>query len=136
MIAAHRRWKVITGDHGGESRPDSVRGRKEGRGQICHVGPVGQREQWESDRGRCGARLSARAGAVPDGRARLVSEVKRALRVVRGRPRGLGRAGHWAERERKKGKWAGWVWDFWAGFWFFSFLFSFLIQTLLQSNTI
>jgi len=49
---------------------------------------------------------------------------------------GLGRAGHWAERERKKGKWAGWVWDFWAGFWFSSFLFSFLIQTLLQSNTI
>ena len=29
------------------------------------------------------------------------------LRVVLGRPRGLGRAGHWAERERKKGKWAG-----------------------------
>ena len=47
-------------------------------------------------------RLSVRAGGVPDGRARLVSEVKRALRVVRGRPRGLGRAGHWAERERKR----------------------------------
>ena len=37
---------------------------------------------------------------MPDGQAHLVSEVKRALRVVLGRPRGLGHAGHWAKQER------------------------------------
>ena len=76
-------------------RERRARGRR-----IYYVGPVGQREQWESDRGRCAARLSARVGGVPDGQAHLVSEVKRALRMVLGRPRGLGRAVHWAERER------------------------------------
>ena len=76
------------------------RGAGGGRGRTCRVGPVGQREQRKSDRGCCGALLSTRAGGVPDGRARLVSEVKRALRMVLGRPRGLGRAVHWAERER------------------------------------
>ena len=93
-----------------------------------------------------GARIGLKAGRKRPGAAGLrdarpgellgLREGAGPLRVVLGRPRGLGRAGHWAERERKKGKWAGWVWDFWAGFWFFSFLFSFLIQTLLQSNTI
>jgi hypothetical protein len=76
-------------------REQRARGRR-----IYHVGPVGQREQRKSDRGCCGALLSTRAGGVPDGRACLVSEVKRALRVVLGRPRGLGRTGHWAEQER------------------------------------
>ena len=83
---------------------------------------------------------------MPDGRARLVSEIMRALRVVLGRPRGLGRVGleglgwHAWELSRSAGLrgesgkeelgWVAWV-EARLGFPFFQF-FSFSISNTTQ----